>query len=677
MTFSLPAITDTAILRVCTALGLPETAFGGSDGMNPRFAVLKTLETRDVEACPGSGKTTLLIAKLAALADVWPSSRAGLCVLSHTNVARREIEHRLGGSREGRRLLSYPHFIGTIHGFVNEFLAIPWLRSNGYPIEMIDNDVTWQRRWQKLSAPTRQSLKRNHHDERILTIRDASFGVGEVRWGRGGALGQDTATYQALVDACRQSAGEGYFCYDEMFVWAHNLIDNVPEVTTFLRTRFPLLFIDEVQDNSEMQSRLLHRVFIEGDDAVRRQRYGDTNQAIYQSVAQTEGAETDRFPHPAIRSDIPNSFRFDQEIADFADPLALEPQGLRGNRQASDETESETTGCHAVFLFDDESIPFVLKNYASHLLEVFSTQELSEGLFTAVGAVHRPNGADKVPRHVGHYWPEYDYAISRSDPQPRTFVQYVSAGRRLSEGSGDTNPLVEKIAEAVIRLAQVASPNFTERTRRRKHRHILELLSESGSIKAMYLDIVQALAVERSALDEDEWRNRWRPALEDIVQAITGGASSDDIDSFLSWSGVEGYPVHEDVPSRKPSDNIFRYPPDHPAVKVRVGSIHAVKGETHTATLVLDTYYRAHNLKALKPWLVGAKQGGSEENATQQARLKLHYVAMTRPSRLLCLALREDAFSTEEISALERRGWRVAYVGEDGPRWRPVPEVSE
>jgi DNA helicase II / ATP-dependent DNA helicase PcrA len=39
-------------------------------------------------------------------------------------------------------LLAYPHFIDTIHGFMNRFLALPWLASNGFPTPTIDNDVT-------------------------------------------------------------------------------------------------------------------------------------------------------------------------------------------------------------------------------------------------------------------------------------------------------------------------------------------------------------------------------------------------------------------------------------------------------------------------------------------------------------------------------------------------------
>ena len=80
-----------------------------------RVELIKNMDSVDIQAFPGSGKTTILVAKLAILAKKWPYFNTGICVLSHTNVAREEIEDRLGNTEVGRKLLSYPHFIGTVH----------------------------------------------------------------------------------------------------------------------------------------------------------------------------------------------------------------------------------------------------------------------------------------------------------------------------------------------------------------------------------------------------------------------------------------------------------------------------------------------------------------------------------------------------------------------------------
>jgi hypothetical protein len=103
-------------------------------------------------------------------------------------------------------------------------------------------------------------------------------------------------------------------------------------------------------------------------------------------------------------------------------------------------------------------------------------------------------------------------------------------------------------------------------------------------------------------------------------------------------------------------------------VAIRVGSIHSVKGETHTATLVLDTYFHGHHLQELKRWLLGQNAGRGNAGVRMQARLKQHYVAMTRPSHLLCLAMM-DTFSEAEIGALKARAWRVARLADAGVAW--------
>ena len=81
-----------------------------------------------------------------------------------------------------------------------------------------------------------------------------------------------------------------------------------------------------------------------------------------------------------------------------------------------------------------------------------------------------------------------------------------------------------------------------------------------------------------------------------------------------------------------------------------------------------DSFYYAHHLSELKPWLLGYKAGGSTinkrgksvpEGTRMLGRLKLHYVAMTRPTHLLCLAMRRDAFTEGELDILKARGWAI------------------
>lgn len=118
--------------------------------------------------------------------------------------------------------------------------------------------------------------------------------------------------------------------------------------------------------------------------------------------------------------------------------------------------------------------------------------------------------------------------------------------------------------------------------------------------------------------------------------------------------------------------NFFSHPPEDPKVNIRLGSIHSVKGETHTATLVLESFFHKHHLSELKPWILGERAGGAKkkqrgrpemEGPRLLGRLKLHYVAMTRPSHLLCLAMRRDAFIDDELKELQAQGWQLVDCG--------------
>ena len=446
--FEPPKIMDEDIRRASRLLDLPDDAFYGEDGTDPRQEVLKSMEPLDVAACPGSGKTTLLVAKLAILAEKWRYRTTGICVVSHTNAARNEIETRLGNTAAGRRLLSYPHYIGTIHGFINDFLATPWLRSQGYVIKMIDTDTCLRRRWTALPFSTRSALEKNHCNRSILSAKSPRFDVGEVRWGKKGRLATDTDTYRCLRNTCRLSIERGYFCHEEMFMWAEDLLDRRPDITKVLRGRFPLLFIDEAQDNSEEQSRMLYRIFMKGKEEVIRQRFGDENQAIFDSMNGVE-ATTDKFPDSAIKKDLPNSHRFGQKIADLANPLGLTPYacGLRGQGPRKC-LESGLLECrHTIFLFDGQSAEKVIDAYAELLLQSFSESELRDGTFTAVGQIHRPPEKEeehKFPHHIGNYWTDYDPELTSRDSKPQTFVQYVFAGIAGAEATWKTNPCVEK-----------------------------------------------------------------------------------------------------------------------------------------------------------------------------------------------------------------------------------------
>ncbi len=610
--FTSPPISDADVEWITALLNLPPHAFAGASNDDPRLEALKSYRIMDVEACPGSGKTTLLVAKLGALSRHWQDTTRGICVLSHTNVARHEIEAGLGTTSEGQRLMGYPHFVGTI-------------------------------RWSALPIGMRKSLEQSGRDQNVLRVMSNDFSVGDISWS-GGTLGREKPLYQSMITACKSTSEQGFFCYEEMFVWANELLDNYAHIAHALRYRFPLLFIDEVQDNSEAQSALLHRIFVEGISPVIRQRFGDMNQAIFGYTGQ-DGAATDTFPARAVMWPIPNSHRFGQQIADFANPFAIVPQGLVGHGPSGTLIRADTAGKHTIFLFDDASLPFVMDAYANYLGEIFTGDELRDDTFTAVGAVHKRGEDTNRPRAVGHYWSNYDPELTSSDPKPATFFQCISFARRRARENGEAHEAIHVIAEATLRLARLIDPLEVPSSRRRCHLQVLELLKDNSEAAAKYRQFQTRVAINNPMPEQDEWNRAHGPALRSIAEAISRGRSSAASDSFLQYPAA--------APSEAPSgarDNVFRRDSAKGLVKIRVGSIHSVKGETYTATLVLDTFF-------------------FKQNFANVTRLKQHYVAMTRPTHLLCLAIKGSTFSPAEQAVLRARGWRLAQVGASGTTW--------
>ena len=672
--FKPPEITDEDIRWAAHLLGLPENAFHGTDGSDPRLDVLKCTETIDVMACPGSGKTTLLVAKLAVLASNWKYRTRGICVLSHTNAARREIEERLGCTAVGRQLLSYPHYIGTIHGFVDEFLALPWLRSNGYCGTQFNTDIAGAKLWKAgnygRNLPGYIYRKFKDTEARKAAVCHAHYVGGErdlVLESRNVhfLLKRKKASKAfTTIDGWKQSVlQDGFASYEDTFAFGHCALSKYAELSVVLRDRFPVLFIDEAQDNSEEQSKLLHRVFMDGESGVLRQRFGDSNQAIYNFVG-AKGATTDAFPDTNLKKSIPNSHRFGATIAKLAEPLGVDPHegGLKGNGPRAICSGSRITkGPNTIFLFEDDTIDKVLPAYAELLIETFSEEELEHGVFTAVGQVHNDTGDDKRPRHVGHYWPDYDSELSKANPQPQTFVQYVRVGQEQAETTGETYPGVEKIAQGILRLAGMAEDGRAVRTRKRSHRYVLDLLEKEDEAFKLYHLLLSQMIVRREPLAKEKWDAYWSEEVRKIGVKIAGAPlASSDVNSFLSWSDTGTLDAGEDQKARH--DNLYRYPVDDPKVHIKVGSIHSVKGQTHTATLVLETFWHKHNLESLKEWLMGTKAGGAGLGERERCRLKLHYVAMSRPTHLLCLAMKGKSFNECAIKKLKECGWHVKHV---------------
>ena len=676
----IPQVNEEDIDEVCEVMGLDVLD-------EPRRTFLKRTSTVDVSACPGSGKTTLVVAKLAILAKKWTYPTRGICVLSHTNVARQQIEGRLGNTVVGERLLSYPHFIGTIHGFVNRFLSLPWLKSNGFPSVVIDNSVTTGYRRSVVGNRdywfVNSFLNRMHMSFENLRIinRKLEFNVN----GKAFPSGPTTRTFKIAKCAVKLTAQAGYFCHEEMFVWAQALLDDHRDLPKWMAQRFPLLIVDEMQDTSEAQETLIDRIFPRTNSRNVVQRVGDPNQGIFDFHKQSRDSSSS-FPSQDKSKffTIPNSFRFGPEISTFASPLAIDPVGESGLRGIGPRgyRVPVTPRRHAIFVFQDDNTDGVLDAYGRHALRVLGPELANRGPVAAVGHIHRPYprvqpGHSTYPKSLTHYWDGYSVEVAAKDPHPRTLVQYIQVAQGLVANGRSLSTAVEKIAIGILELARRIGGLGDLSRKARTHRTLLSGLDDEPATRHGYTDLLNRYLIDKVCFDKADWLSRW-DRFRDIAAALCDRErDTRSAERFLSWpDGDVALTASDSSSLTRSAINTYRVTHGAHKVDIRLGTVHSVKGQTHVATLLLSTnWYKCHSSQRIMPWLCGKRINGGSAGVQDKHRLLISYVAMTRPSHLLCLAVPRLALGgqaefDECIVSLESRGWIVAEIVDGNAKWR-------
>ena len=110
-------------------------------------------------------------------------------------------------------------------------------------------------------------------------------------------------------------------------------------------------------------------------------------------------------------------------------------------------------------------------------------------------------------------------------------------------------------------------------------------------------------------------------------------------------------------PAQDTGKNVYVEP--NSGLRIQFDTIHGVKGKTHDATLYLETETsRSSDIVRILPYLGVGKTGTSR--LFNYSR-KLAYVGMSRPRKLLCLAIQEstydrsgDAFKEWDIIDIRR-----------------------
>lgn len=599
----------------------------------------------DVIACPGSGKTTTLLGKIIALINHMPlQDGKGVCIITHTNVAINEIINKLGAKSD--ILFQYPNFIGTIQSFTDKFLAGPFIKqSYGKSIASINDDFYYQKmfsnkeyikrlrnfaygkRKSQLVKGMSWSQQNKIKDEYIKSINVRrvagrfDFFSGEVSLN---LKNTETDTYKALYGLFINTLLEqGILRYSDTYLLAQMYIEEHPMITTYFTERFQYVFMDEIQDNSWIQNDILNKIFLR--DRIIVQKFGDLNQAIYD---EDKSDDTVSLDGKIVKYEISHSMRFPQSIANFIDNLrVVESQtSLIGNGK-------DSMLIPHIMVYKHDQIAGVKNTY----IELIKQYELqgNNKIFKCCGWVGYKEKEEQLS--IKSYYENYQ--SSKDKTHRDVGLNFESLLSEKSKTGISVRGIYHSALECISRTLNLKGidvagkkSNFTTLEKYFQDYYPEQLRLLRVSIVKQAKEVVSYNTDSFNAIGQDAY---------ELLSRIDSSYRKEE---FMKLFEVQNQ--KSDV-----CDYLLNtYTND--GITIFFDTVHGVKGETHTATLYLETYYnKKTDLERVIKFIVD--KDAEIINDDERKALKVAYVGMSRATDLLCVAISESTFKGYEKSLQE------------------------
>jgi DNA helicase II / ATP-dependent DNA helicase PcrA len=626
-------ITDQDISFAEKAL-LPE----GHTFDDERRTVIKCLESKDVIACPGSGKTTALLAKLIVLSRQFPvDGNKGICVLTHTNVAIDTIAR--GAGLPAAKLFEYPNHFGTIQSFVDKYLAIPaYVETFGRRPDKIDKDWYDAKIEQRKKLIGNKALSFCHKYEKYENYPNSiCFSDFEVSAQNGCSSlhldlnkAEDREIYTKLLFLKLHILDFGILSYDDAYHLASCYLDKHPAINSLFSKRFPYVFIDEMQDTDSKQVNLLGRLF---DSSVVLQRIGDINQSIFNFNTENECC----WAVSQNILEITGSKRFSNSIASAIKSVCIHPQNLRGNPEIPNIKPT-------IIAFTDDNIHKVIPRFGDLIFE-HNLHTSPGGCFKAVGWIGKPH---ETKHTLPSYWDTYEKEIQTKNSEYTNLVSYIAPESDEFLRINGVRFYRTAIIRALIKCLRIVDKPSG-----------MPLRSEAVLFK--YIRQKDEKFCSCLELKLSEWClaiHMKQSALEEISRFIrTQFGTFFDInnisllDDFLGDRVVQARGCTGGARTNK-----YTHVRDTNRIDIEISTVHSVKGQTHTATLYLETFYHDYDVLRIIEYLKGNYRQPTQK--LLQSNLRISYVGMSRPSRFLCVAVHNTHLANHSADLLSA-GWDI------------------
>jgi superfamily I DNA/RNA helicase len=427
---------------------------------------------------------------------------------------------------------------------------------------------------------------------------------------------------------------KGILSFQDAYSLAFRYCHELKNIQNILSSRFKYLFIDEMQDTDKHQIDIIEKVFDKQKTII--QQFGDHRQAIYQNRVNVKEQW-----NPQNSLPINSSKRFGENIAKVLRYVCCEKnENLKANSNI-------TSLPPVMILFDnpEDVLPKFCKLLISKKVNGKNIWDISQEIkkekdtsykIKAIGWVGT-NDPDKLT--IKSYFVNYNSQARKKDK-----VDYDSLKSFLrKQEDGKLLDYSNKIVDVLLHILSLANKKYYNGDSLRNYTKTTLLEDFENKSSEKFLLLKSNIAKWSKNIHDSE--SFCIQTINEIKEYIKSefcpifdiAVENENITLFLENDSAN---VITDIEIK--NNNVYK----HGEIEIDVATIHSVKGETHTATLYLETsYYSKCESEYIADQLSGNYYIPSKDKDTYiKETLKMAHVGMSRPKYFLCIAIHNSRF---------------------------------
>lgn len=590
-----------------------------------------------LKACPGSGKTEVLGIKSSYEINKWDKRNSGMAILTFTNSAEDEIRERVEGYLKTK--VEYPHFLGTFTSWIHGYIAQPFIAMNfkyngnedgDKSITIIDSDSSskflkvYSTKWtyEKLG-----NIKANQYyfDKKICRYR---YNGNLVKDGDKILERLSSNTLWRFEDLTRTKLKfwkNGYANYEDIENAVFGLLNRNTELAKTIAQRFSNIFIDECQDLSYIQLKILS---VLRENGCSLHLIGDIDQSIYKFRNIEPNDIKEYIKNGDFKEKELNiNYRSCQKIVDLCDEIIKRESNIKG------EEKEKCSEPLIVLLYSQNKEQEVIEKFEKLIDKHKLSHEDSRIIVRNIGLKNKLLGV-------------------KSNEQPNK-LEILAEGLYLQS----KNLNIEEYKKGFIYICDaIGSIYFNES----KHKNINNFYSpenvETHEWKVIVSKLIKCLVNNASLLDYNLTWTEWKKALRNTLELTLYS-----IDELKGCSIVLPN-IRSGNSNKTLNQTLFNN--NSNKIRYDISTIHACKGLSIDAVLFLSTYKKPvtsnGNSESGSYW----RQWFNTENVEEKNRIA--YVGFSRAKYLLALGIpKPSSFSDEDMKFLKERGFKIIDIDDE------------